>query len=149
MVPVYYSTNRKFERSVGRGCTWHKGFQYELKQSFVLIFDEDIDLRVLARIPRALKLIHQYGLSLLMIGERKGSLTLLLNEMPSEKEKQRIKEGLEYDLDEFNDTDKWVISINSLETSSKFLQEIAHPAMPEAVLKYLLDRREEPVVINV
>lgn len=140
---ILYGDTNHFVRNVGRGCTWKLGHHLGSDQRFVLIFDEDVDLRVLPRIELLFNTVLIQGSSPLIVGERKGALSVLFDKMPSREFCEFLTKALESNPAFYPDEDSWSVYLFSLENIRDSLGHFAHPAMPESVMQYLLERLKE------
>lgn len=147
-----------FVKPVGRGCAWFHVTAVNKTQvginNFILIVDEDIDLRVVTRLKAAAQALAGTPYKIAMAGERKGSITILLEpDINSNCSKQfnlsKVVTPIENGV-VWLDQDFWEAKVFMPIYDSdigvqeeEFLSAIAHPSMRLDVFHYLINKKEE------
>lgn len=124
----------KFNTSQGRGSCYQQfashGPHGNGENRFTLIFDEDIDFRVLSRLERAFDLDPDGMKGLLIVGERKGSMTFVFkNKVPDFLESPFCSAALTGP-----DRDEWYISA-FVYPDPEIPGHLANPALTPEALK--------------
>lgn len=147
------TSNLHFTKPVGRGCSYYiaemrcetKDFIYD-PYNFILLMDEDYDFRVLERLQRANDFLAEKNIKILIAGERKGTISVVLSSLLPVN---HIKTKLENLLADGRDGDNWNVAVyfgaplsNPLDydDDGNRLGMLAHPAMPEKVYFELMEK---------
>ena len=132
--PYYPITQiKRFSTPQGRGSCYQQfagpGPHGDGKNRFAVIFDEDIDSRVFDRLDAIYKIAGTLPLpDILMIGERKGSLTIVLRKPhPLLADAEKLENLLPTMS---SDGDFWSVRVFTVdETLVAYGQYLAHPAL--------------------
>lgn len=146
---IIATSNLHFEKPVGRGCSYYKAEMLygdrphpNDSYNFILLMDEDYDFRILERLQRANDYLRDKNIKILLAGERKGTITVVLSSLlPS----VLIKAKIEQILSNGREGDEWNVNVyfeplNTEEIYDDRLSMLAHPEMPKKVYKDLISK---------
>lgn len=142
-----------FTKPVGRGCAWFHVNSNNRANNFILVVDEDIDLRIINRLNKIVNLLAGTPYKIAMAGERKGSITILLepdiySDFSKPFNKSKIIDVMENGAHPL-DPDFWGAKLflpdfnEDFEVDPELLNSIAYPEMKKEVFWFLLKEKEK------
>lgn len=146
---IIATSNLHFEKPVGRGCSYYIARMMRNGPSntyddynFILLMDEDYDFRVLERLQKLDDYIKSIDAVILIAGERKGSITVVLANCcnPSEE----ISKKVNHIIANGREGDEWSVNVyfghSFTEIYDDRLSMLAHPQMPKKVYDILIEK---------